>query len=212
MSDPTLARTERAALATLFQRVGPDAPTLCEGWNSRDLLHHLLVRERNPLASVGQFVPPLHGLTDRAVAEYAARPWSSLVAELRSGPPMWHPFSWGPVDARVNGLEFFIHHEDVRRGGDDWEPRVLDAATEDQLRAALRSGFVKLLARRLPVGVVAVLPDGSRTTVRSGDPQVEVVGEPGEFILWLAGREKVQLSFDGPADAVTRLRAAVRSM
>lgn len=212
MSAATLARTERAALATLFQRVGPDAPTLCEGWESRDLLHHLLVRERNPLASVGQLVPPLHGLTDRAMAEYAARPWPALIAQLRSGPPAWHPFAWGPVDARVNGLEFFIHHEDVRRGGDQWEPRVLDPAMEDQLRDALRSGFVKLLARRLPVGVVAVLPDGSRTTLRSGDPQVEVAGEPGEIILWLAGREKVQLAFEGPSDAVTRLREAVRSM
>lgn len=212
MTDVTLARSERAALATAFQRVGPDAPTLCEGWNTRDLLHHLLVRERHLLASVGTAVPLLHGCTERAVAAYAARPWPELVAELRSGPPAWHPFGWGPVDARVNGLEFFIHHEDVRRGGDEWAPRVPDPTTEDQLRDALRSGFVKLLGRRLPVGAEAVLPDGSRVTLRSGDPRVQVVGEPGEVVLWLAGRDKVQLSFDGPADAVTRLREAVRSM
>lgn len=212
MSDPTLARTERAALATLFQRVGPDAPTLCEGWDSRDLLHHLLVRERNPLASVGQLLPPLHALTDRAVAGYAARPFPELVAELRSGPPAWHPFSWGPVDARVNGLEYFIHHEDLRRGGADWEPRVLDPATEDQVQQALGSAFVKLLARRLPVGVDAVLPDGSRTTLHAGDPTVEVTGDAGEIILWLAGREKVQVGFDGPAAAVARLQQATRSM
>ena len=212
MSAPPLARTERAALATQFQRVGPDRPTLCEGWDTRDLLHHLLVRERNPLASVGQLIPPLHALTDRAVAEYARRPWPELVAELRSGPPAWHPFAWGPVDVRVNGLEYFIHHEDVRRGGDEWEPRVLDPATEDQLRDALGSGFVKLLSRRLPVGVVAVLTDGSRVTLKSGDPAVEVSGDPGEIILWLAGREKVQVSFDGPTDAVARLRGASRAM
>lgn len=212
MTAATLARTERAALATLFQRVGPDQPTLCEGWDTRDLMHHLLVRERNPLASVGQLLRPLHGLTDRAVAGYARRPWPALVAELRAGPPAWHPFSWGPVDARVNGLEYFIHHEDVRRGGEEWQPRVLDPTTENQLRDALGSGFVKLLSRRLPVGVVAVLPDGSRITLKSGEPSVEVTGDPGEVILWLAGREKVELSFDGPADAVARLRTAHRSM
>lgn len=212
MSAPTLARSERAALATLFQRVGPDQPTLCEGWNTRDLMHHLLVRERNPLASVGQVVPPLHGLADRALAQYASRPWPELIAELRSGPPAWHPFSWGPVDARVNGLEYFIHHEDVRRGGEQWEPRLLDPAIEDQVRDALGSAFVKLLSRRLPVGVVAVLPDGARVTLKSGDPQVEVTGDPGEVILWLAGREKVQLSFDGPAEAVATLHKASRAL
>ena len=37
----SLARTERAALADLFEQVGPDQPTLCEGWQTLDLLIHL---------------------------------------------------------------------------------------------------------------------------------------------------------------------------
>jgi hypothetical protein len=39
-----LATTERAALADLFVTLGPDQPTLDEGWDTRDLLVHLLVR------------------------------------------------------------------------------------------------------------------------------------------------------------------------
>ena len=48
-----LAHTERAALADLFAALGPDQPTLCEGWDTQDLLIHLLIRERSPLGAVG---------------------------------------------------------------------------------------------------------------------------------------------------------------
>ncbi len=38
------APIERAALADLMAELGPDAPTLCEGWTTRDLAAHLVVR------------------------------------------------------------------------------------------------------------------------------------------------------------------------
>ena len=44
----SVAATERADLCDLFRAVGPDAPTLCEGWTTRDLAAHLVVRERRP--------------------------------------------------------------------------------------------------------------------------------------------------------------------
>ena len=44
----SLASRERAALSDDLLRIGPDRPTLCEGWKTRDLLAHLLVRERQP--------------------------------------------------------------------------------------------------------------------------------------------------------------------
>ena len=53
----SLASRERAALCDLFAEVGPDAPTLCAGWTTRDLAAHLLVRERRPWASAGIVVP-----------------------------------------------------------------------------------------------------------------------------------------------------------
>src|SRR5262245_9679824 len=42
-------RRERAALCDLLDRVGPDRPTLCEGWTTNDLAAHLWVRESDPL-------------------------------------------------------------------------------------------------------------------------------------------------------------------
>ena len=44
----TYAQDERAALAALLHETGPDGPTLCEGWQTRDLVAHLVLRERRP--------------------------------------------------------------------------------------------------------------------------------------------------------------------
>ena len=52
----SLAQSERAQLADLFVTLGPDQPTLCEGWDTQDLLVHLLVRERSVLGAVGNQV------------------------------------------------------------------------------------------------------------------------------------------------------------
>lgn len=40
----SLATTERSAICDAFLAAGPDRPTLCAGWTTRDLLAHLLVR------------------------------------------------------------------------------------------------------------------------------------------------------------------------
>ena len=37
MSLVTYSRDERLALAALLDQTGPDAPTLCAGWQTRDL-------------------------------------------------------------------------------------------------------------------------------------------------------------------------------
>ena len=70
----TLAQTERAALADLFTELGPDQPTLCEGWDTGDLLAHLLVRERRMDAAAGVVIKPLAGWTAKVSAGYRNRP------------------------------------------------------------------------------------------------------------------------------------------
>ena len=42
----SVAQRERAALITTMRDVGPDHPTLCGQWSTRDLAAHLVVRER----------------------------------------------------------------------------------------------------------------------------------------------------------------------
>src|ERR1700754_3847356 len=125
----TLAHRERLALADLLTEVGPDAPTLCAGWTTRDLAAHLVIRERRPDASAAGLIPPLAGHVEHVRLAKAARPYPEGVGELRP-PPWWSLLSNPLTDELVNGLEFFIHHEDVRRSGADWSPRTLDPGQE----------------------------------------------------------------------------------
>jgi uncharacterized protein (TIGR03085 family) len=120
----SVARLERAALCDLLDEIGPDRPTLCEGWTTRDLTAHLLVRERRPDAAAGIVLKPLAAHLERVRSGVAQRPFASLVATLRT-PPFWALGAFGPLDRATNTLEFFIHHEDVRRAGPDWKPRPL---------------------------------------------------------------------------------------
>jgi len=201
----SLARRERAGLCDAALAARPDAPTLCDGWTVRDLVCHLIVRERMPWAAPGLVIPPLSGLVDRATASLARTPFESLVA--RFGDTRRTPFALDRVDRVANTLELFVHHEDIRRAQPGWEPRVLDAVSERELWGYV-SGMGRLLVR--PAGVPVAITDGSRTaTLRRGSDPATVTGPVGELVLFLFGRHELgALSFDGPPDAVARLRGA----
>jgi uncharacterized protein (TIGR03085 family) len=200
----TFARRERGALCDLALAVGPDAPTLCGSWTVRDLVVHLLVRERRPWAAPGILVPALSGLVDRASAALARRPFEELVETLRTPPA---PVRIGIVERLVNTMELFVHHEDVRRAAPDWTPRAPDAADEADLWRSL-----SMVGRGLvrPAGVPVVATDGDRTvTLRRGDRPAVVSGQVGELALFLFGRKPVVgVTFDGPAATVAALRDA----
>ncbi|HXV91881.1 MAG TPA: TIGR03085 family metal-binding protein [Pseudonocardia sp.] len=199
----SLATAERAALCDALLAAGPDRPTLCAGWRTRDLLAHLLVRERQPWAASGMFVPALSGITDRAMHGYDTTPWEQMVGQLRAGPPPWSPFRFGPVDAVANAAEFFVHHEDVRRGEPGWAPRGPDPARDGELWTLLgRMG--RWLYRRSPVGVVLRRPSGAQIVAKTGEGLVTVVGEPGEIVLHAFGRDAARVELEGvPADVET---------
>ena len=82
MSPVNVARLERAAICDLFDELGPDQPTLCEGWTTRDLAAHLVTRERRPDAAVGILVKPVSGFTEQVRAAAAKRPFEELVVFL----------------------------------------------------------------------------------------------------------------------------------
>jgi uncharacterized protein (TIGR03085 family) len=192
----SLATDERAALSDTLEKLGPDRPTLCEGWTTRDLLAHLLVRERQPWAAPGILVPALHPITQKGMAGYADSPWESMVGELREGAPPWSPYRIGKVDEMANGAEFFVHHEDARRGEPGWEPRASDPARDEQLwTLATRMG--RLLLRRVPVGVVFRRPEGAAHVVKTGPGLVTLVGDPGEIVLHLFGRDAARVEVEG---------------
>jgi uncharacterized protein (TIGR03085 family) len=198
------ARRERSALCDTFETVGPDAPTLCSPWRTRDLAAHLVIREGRPDAALGMFVPPLAERARRVQDGYAVEPWPELVERVRTGPPSWSPTRLEPVDTVVNLAEMFLHHEDVLRAAADRDPRPLPDDLEQGLWSVLtRTG--RLLFRRSPVGVVLVTPTYGRRLVRtppSGAGSVVLRGTPGELLLHASGRQRVaRLTVEGPVDA-----------
>lgn len=207
----SLAAAERAALADTLDAVGPDRPTLCEGWTTRDLLAHLLVRERRPWASPGILVPVLAPVTERAMRSWADRPWAEAVGLFRNGPPLLSPYRIPTVDALLNGTEHFVHHEDVRRGEPGWEPRAADPVRDRELRAIL-SRIGTLLYRRSPVGVAVAVPGREPRVLRPGPGLVTISGEPGELLLHGYGRSAVRVTVQGAQADVEAMSAAPRGI
>jgi len=206
VNEASLAKSERILLCDLLDSVGPDAPTLCEGWTTLDLAAHLVVRERRIDSGPGLLIPALAGWTDRVRTGAKARGLQRLVEQIRTGPPVWSPMRW--ADNAVNGLEYFVHHEDIRRAQTGWEPRSLPSDLEDELWKRV-SGGAKMSMRRAPVGVVLERPDGTSVTAREAQPSVAVVGPSGEIALFTSGRTSAaRVELRGDADAVTSLRSA----
>jgi len=192
------ARSERQSLCDTFERVGPDAPTLCSPWRTRDLAAHLVVRERRPDVSAGIWLPAMAGRAEKVQDGYAAWEWPRLVEEVRTGPPTWSPTSLGLVDEVINTAEFFVHHEDVLRGGSAEVVRSLPAGLESALWGIVGKTARMQLAR-VKVGVELVAPSYGRRQVHATTDlgTVVITGTPGELLLYSFGRRgaaKVELS------------------
>ena len=204
-----IARTERLALCDTFEAVGPDAPTLCMPWTTRDLAAHLVVREGRPDLATGIWVPFLADRTEREQSRVAAQPWADLVEAVRSGPPVWHPARLGAVDNAVNLAEMVIHHEDVLRGDGATGPRREPSAHLESAVWSLLSRMGRLLFRRVPAAVELHSPGRRTITAGGGDGTVRVTGAPIEVLLTAYGRRNVaDVEVDGPADAVAAFGAA----
>lgn len=204
---------ERHGLADLFDEVGPDAPTLCGSWTTRDLVAHLLVRERRPDAAGGILIPALAKRTERVMAEVATRPYGELVETFRRGAPLWSPLGWPVVGDQANLFEFFVHHEDVRRAQPNWEPRGDDASRDDALWKSLRLG-ARMLFRKSPVGVVLQSAGRDDVVARKGDESVTLVGLPGEIVLVAFGRpnQVARIVVEGSPSAVDAFNRSERGI
>ncbi len=212
----SMSRTERAALCNTALEAGEDAPTLCGAWTAKDLVIHLLVRERDPLGAPGIFFPPLEKLTSWSQKRMADQDFSSLVERVRQGPPMWSPLAVSTVERTLNTLEYYVHHEDIRRAAPGWRPRELTEREQRILwRAISTAGKGLVRPAGVPVeirwtaGADTAEPDHRRAVLRRGSDPVVLSGPPSELTLFLYGRaETTGLDFAGPPDAVTALRTA----
>ncbi|MFD9657808.1 TIGR03085 family metal-binding protein [Streptomyces mirabilis] len=201
----THAKRERLLLADLLEAEGPDAPTLCEGWNTRDLAAHVVVRERRADAAGGLLLKQLAPRLERVQAEFAEKPYEELIQLIRTGPPRFSPFALKQIDEASNTVEFYVHTEDVRRAQPDWTPRPLDPVFQDALWSRLER-TARLTGRGAPTGLVLRRPDGQTAVAHRGTPVVTVTGEPSELLMFALGRQKTaDVELEGDKDAIAKL-------
>jgi uncharacterized protein (TIGR03085 family) len=204
-----LARAERGALCDLLAAVGPDEPTLCAGWNTRDLAAHLVVREGRPDTALGILGGPLASWTEKVQSDAASQDYEKLVHLIRTGPPIWSAFRLPWVDGQLNTLEYYVHHEDIRRARPGWRPRELDRELQDfiwdRLRLAGRGWF-----NSAPGGVTLIRTDGegAKHKAKGGDRKVTISGTPGELVMVAFGRKEAEVEVSGDPDAVSAFREA----
>jgi uncharacterized protein (TIGR03085 family) len=204
------ASAERAGVCDLLDSLGPDAPTLCEGWTTYDLAAHLAIRDRVPAAWPGIALRRFADRTERIQRGFTAEhPFADCVAMIRRGAPAWSPMGAPVLAGLTNLLEYVVHHEDIRRAQPGWGPRAVPATLTDaiwsQLRLAARPAF-----RRAPDGV-QLLRAGSDATIsaKRGPLIVTIEGDPVELLLYAFNRRAVaRVEVRGDDAAVARLAAA----
>ena len=132
-----------------------------------------------------------------------------MVREVRTGPPLLSVFSLPGADGLGNFIEYFVHHEDVRRAQPEWHPRALAPDESDELWSRLGQ-LAKLMYRRVPVGVTLRRTDGpgGQIVARRGEPMVALTGTASELLLRTYGRTAVDVDVTGPPEAVTALASA----
>lgn len=203
----SFARRERLALADLAEQLGPDAPTLCGDWTTRELMAHLIVRESSPIGAPGIVLPPLSGLTDRETKRISTRDYADLVDRVRR-PALLSTSKLPLFEGLANRIEHFIHHEDIRRAQPGWEARTLTKKDQDALWLPLRTTG-PVLVRHAGVPVTLRRTDtGSKAVLRPGKDGVTVVGLPSEMVLFCYGREQCHVQLAGNEDAIAALKAA----
>lgn len=205
MTDLPFDAQERLALCGLLEELGPEAPTLIEGWTAKDLAAHLVLRDRDPVAGPCLVLPgPFQGIAERRRATLAQRnSFEGLVGRIRSGPPPGF-FRLGWVRSVPSLNEYFVHHEDLRRanglGPRDTLTPALDVALWGNV--LLAGGY---LSRRVHGAGLEVAWAGTEKmhTVRRREPHARLSGAPGEILLYLFGRARAaETTLTGSREAV----------
>lgn len=201
------ARAERLSVAALLRDVGPDAPTLCEGWTTLDLAVHLVIRDRYPSAlpaNASKEASRVSFLSKRTTAresELKALPWEKLVGMVAAGPGVLSPMGWTPFDVLANTTEFYVHHEDIRRARRGWSPRNILPELEGQLWNPCRV-LAHTHSRHMHEPLIVQAPGFGELHAGNTDHFPTVVeGKPSELILFLMGRERharVSVDREGP--------------
>ncbi|WP_343883969.1 TIGR03085 family metal-binding protein [Glutamicibacter uratoxydans] len=201
-----LVHASRLALAETLLAAGPNAETLCAGWETRHLAAHLVLRE-NTLISVGTVFKPLSKKLDKKIrdlADAAQSPerYAALIRRFRIGPVKYSPFAIDTIDRAANLTEYFVHTEDVRRARSQWAPRILDKEYTEMLWQSL-TRMSRVLFRKAPVGIILTRSDGQRHVAKKAPNAVSISGPVTELMLFAFGRvDHCLVTFEGGDSAL----------
>ena len=167
-----------------------------------------MVREGNPIAAIKMLGGGWSG-DDEVDRVVDTTEFASLVEQIRGGPPRMSVFGTGFTDKHLNGLEYLVHHEDVRSAQTGFDQRVLPSWA----LVVVWCGFgiaLRGLMRKAPVGVALRRNDTGQLRVGSNKPRAVVVaGPPVELILFAFGRGAgANVTFDGASADVASLESA----
>jgi uncharacterized protein (TIGR03085 family) len=211
---------ERRAFCDTLQKVGPDAPSLCEGWTAADVAAHVqateslggapvLVAYATGVVVITTFTrlrPWAQAQFSRVMEREKARGFDTLVGRLRRGPPR---ILRAPLVGDIRLCEEWVHHHDVRRASGMTVARHSEPELESHLwRMVILEGQVQ--ARRFGrIGVEIADLGKRRWVLHRGSPKVRLTGAPGELLLWVLGRQTVaEVELEGPREAVQAVRGA----
>lgn len=199
------AQAERRVVVDALRELGPDAPTACEGWDTKEMAAHLYVRERRPDAAPGVILPgPFASHTDRVMASVLrVQSYDEVVTKIAAGPPL--PLRL--FDGVMNLFEFFVHAEDVRRPNGR-TPRGLPVEQEQLMWRRLRAMLRPMYRRTKGIQVELVTPSGDRAVIGEG-PVVQLQAPVGELVLYTYNRKGIaDVTPTGAAEAIDRLAQA----
>ena len=189
------ARAERLSVAALLREMGPDAPTLCEGWTTLDLAIHLVIRDRYPAAlpaNASDKAGKVEFFAKRTAmreSELKALPWEKLGGMVAAGPGVLSPMGWTPVDVLTNTGEFYVHHEDIRRARKGWEPRNILPELEAQLWNVCKPLAHSPSVRNEGPLIVRAPGYGELHVGNTDEGATVLEGKPSELVMYLFGRK-----------------------
>jgi uncharacterized protein (TIGR03085 family) len=203
------ALNERRDLIDLLAEVGPDAPTLCTGWDARLLLTHLILRERSILTFGARLrLPVAVRALDNTMGSYSkTHDYKQMLATFASRAPLYSVFAVPALFESLNLLEYAVHLEDVRRaGGAAIPPRTIPLDRQRAIFSRLK-GFTKITMRSAPGPVELRWGMVDFIRVGKGSNLVTITGDPIELTLFAFGRQPVaQVEYSGDADTIAQVR------
>ena len=186
MTNKEFVQSERQFTVDLLKKLTPEqwqASTLCAGWTVEDLAAHLIVRE-GLIAPIGLVIPQLHKIHENRIEKMKAKGQAEIIRRLQRYP--WY------IPAVANTGEFYVHNEDLLRGGLQMTRPEPNKAAQAILWGSL-SGLVKI-KKGLVKDLGNVMIENSQTaevlTIRNSKNQEDttITGLASEVLMYFYGR------------------------